>query len=208
MGTKGKKPVDENGNFCPQENHLRALVVFQAHEYMGKLHELMTEAGLSKQTYHYWFRDVPGFPEWWRAQADDWFAKQIIRVQAALLQAAVIPTKRSERRIDTKAAELLLQRFDLGFAPRSKQTVETDVRVSLDAEKTLEAIDSIIKGTPKPMDVTAQNQLPTPEETTQADFPSIPSTQTDEDCAEATISGEVEQCTASQQEDISDGTGQ
>jgi len=130
--------------FRPTENQLRALCAFQEREYKGPIHAAMEKIGMSRRMWYYWFDD-PAFETWWVAEAERFFGRQLPKIQAALLDAATHPKDRNDKRIDTRAAEILLQRFDKGFAPRSHQIIDADCKIGVDSQKTLELIDGIIR---------------------------------------------------------------
>ena len=78
--------------------------------------DLCTQAEIPRQTWYDQFGN-PTFVAWWTEQYERWFALQLPRVGASMF--AMATGKRDKG--NTQAAKLLYERFDRGYAPRSRQ---------------------------------------------------------------------------------------
>lgn len=85
---------------------------------MCTVEEAMQTAGLTRDAYYKWFeRDESGdFARWWQHEAEKWAGRQLPRVYGAVVDAAV-RDKPVGSAVDRRTA---LERFDKGFAPKSR----------------------------------------------------------------------------------------
>jgi len=117
--------VETSTEFVPSDNQLAVLKVWRRHDYCCTVSQAMSEAGLDRTIWYDWFAK-PEFAAWWQEQADSWAAQQLPRVQANLIRMATEPARTGVRYGDAAAARTVLERYDAGFAPRSR----TDQHVS------------------------------------------------------------------------------
>ena len=131
--------------FKPSENQLAVLSAMQAEDYGCTVDAACERVGLCREVYYRWFDRNSGFGEWWRQEAEAHFGRKLPRVYAAAL--------RSAGGQDVKGAfdrKLLLERFDAGYAPKSRQEhtgklTWADAIRELDAEQTPD-LDSFARG--------------------------------------------------------------
>ena len=122
-------------NWAPTPTQRRVLECAQAADYEESVVNLCKSAGIARQTW-YDYHDNPRFVEWWRVQFERHFGMQMPRVSAALLGRALGQREKGS----DQAAKLLYERFDKGYAPRSRQDIAADVAVrktyiNVDTEK-------------------------------------------------------------------------
>ncbi len=89
---------------------------------MSAVVKLCPAAGIGTSTYYRWF-DCPEFRVWWKGEFDKWAAHQLPRILAAAIASAVGRDSAGSP-ADRK---LLLERYDKGYQPTSKQKIEGHV---------------------------------------------------------------------------------
>lgn len=130
--------------FEPSENQRRVLAAFQGKGYLCTVEDGCKLGGVTRQPWYEWF-DNPGFAAWWQMKAETWFARQLPRVQAALVSAATSAQDHKAAKYNPKAIELFLQRFDKGFIPASKQISEVQVDVTSLDNRTAELLAAYLE---------------------------------------------------------------
>ena len=55
------------------------------------------------------------------AEAEKFFGLHLPHIHGALFHAAITPLSRKDKKIDVNAAKLVLERYDRGFVPRTRQ---------------------------------------------------------------------------------------
>lgn len=111
----GEIMSDNPTQFIPTQSMLDVLKVFQEAGYNVTVKEACRLAGRDRSTYYDWFDRFDGFTDWWQASAEHWFARNLPRVHAAVMEQATTGGEGNPT-----AAKLFIERFDRGFAPRSK----------------------------------------------------------------------------------------
>ena len=107
-------------DFTPSEKQRSLLMAAQDASYGGCVRAWCRAAEIHHGSYYRWIED-PNFCKWWRAEAEKFFCLRLPRIHAALFDAATRPRTRKEAQIDVAAAKLVLERYDKGFVPRSRQ---------------------------------------------------------------------------------------
>jgi len=129
--------------FTPSEQQRSLLKVFQDAGYRITIAEACDGvAGLEgdhRRQYYRWM-DKPEFAAWWQAEAERFFTLKLPSVHANLHRMATTPVEKG-RLGDAKAAELLLQRFDKGFVPRSQKDINAVHDVSISPHSIDEALE-------------------------------------------------------------------
>jgi hypothetical protein len=108
--------TENAANWEPSENQKRVLAAAQDDGYEQTIEKMCDVAGINRRTYYRWFDDQ-GFLDWWQYEADKYFIRQLPRVQRAAVKASLekgAPGSVADRK-------LVLERFDKGFAPRTRQ---------------------------------------------------------------------------------------
>lgn len=130
------RTLTQSENNCaeyePSETQQSTLEAFQATNYLCTVVEGCEAAGLTARSFYLWFHEMPGFSEWWSAQADLFFSRKLPKVQGALFNAATGLFDKDTGKHNSKAQELFLQRYDRGFVPRSRKEIEHSGKVGLD----------------------------------------------------------------------------
>ena len=96
----------------------KALTAAQDSDYEISVTAMCQAAGISRQAWYHYF-DTPAFVRWWTEQFERYFAAQMPRVSAASLGRALGSREKGSH----QDAKLLFERFDRGYAPRSRQEV-------------------------------------------------------------------------------------
>ena len=108
-------------NWQPCENQIAALKLVQESDYELSVTALCKAVGIARMTwYDYW--ETAAFVEWWTHAFEKHFAGRLPQVYAALHQSA----KGARPAVNTQAAKLLMERFDKGYAPRTRSDVQVD----------------------------------------------------------------------------------
>ena len=115
-------------NWQATDNMKLVLKHMQDNGYDSSIVDACGVCKINRKSYYDWF-DNPNFVKWWQEQADRHFELQLPAIQAALARQAKDPKK---ARVDTTAAKLLLERFDKGYAPRSRQDTKLDATLSVE----------------------------------------------------------------------------
>ena len=97
----------------------RALEVAQASDYEISIVDLCGEIDLNRRTWYEYF-DNPTFVKWWNEQVERHFGLKLPGVYRALQRAAEGEDGICNR-VRSSAAKLLLERFDRGYAPKTRQ---------------------------------------------------------------------------------------
>ena len=104
----------------PNEHQQHALSLSQDADYALSVTDLCKEVGVSRQAYSLWF-NTPGFVKWWGEAFERHMMLALPRMYGAVMERAsglVAPKSGSPQ-----DAKLLMERFDKGYAPRSRQEV-------------------------------------------------------------------------------------
>ena len=109
------KPTD----FRPTPKQRRLLAAMQETAYAGTLRTACEKTGVAQSTVDRWFTR-PGFAEWWLAEAQHFFTRELPRVYAVLLDQAFNGGPSGSG----TAAKLFLDRFDPGYGPNARQKPE------------------------------------------------------------------------------------
>ena len=105
----------------PCQNQLGILKLAQEGDYELSVTALCKGVGIARQTwYEYW--ETPAFVKWWTHAFEKHFAGRLPHVYAALDQAA----RGNRPAVSTSAAKLLMERFDEGYAPKTRADVKVD----------------------------------------------------------------------------------
>ena len=120
----------ENKKFKPKENMVKAMEYMQDVDYRCSIKVMCEAVGMAERGYYYWFKN-PEFCRWWIDEADAHFARSIPYVKAAMYASATGEKVQGS----PKDREMLLQRYDEGFMPKSKREISGDAGKVLDALK-------------------------------------------------------------------------
>jgi len=105
----------------PCANQLAALKLIQESDYELSVTALCQGVGIARATwYEYW--DTVPFVKWWNAACEKHFAGRMPQVYAAVTQSAL----GNRPGVNTRAAKLLAERFDEGYAPKTRADVKVD----------------------------------------------------------------------------------
>jgi len=128
---------DSPTKFEPTEKMRDLLNAWREEDYACSISEACRRADVHRSMWYEWIHR-PGFVGWWLAEAQAHFGGRIPEVYSVLFAAAS-----GDRRGDTSAAKLILERFDDMYAPRSRQEqkIEADV-----GESTLDRIMRLADG--------------------------------------------------------------
>ena len=129
--------------FQPSPAQLAALKTWQDKDYDCTVAEGMLGAERARETWYAWM-GLPEFASWWEAEARKHFMRLMPRIYAAMCKAA---TGKGGLDLSRGAADrkTLLERFDKGFVPRSRQDITGDVGLSLDlTAMTEDELDGLI----------------------------------------------------------------
>jgi len=141
--------------YQPSDSQRAAATAFQAVNYNCTIEGGMSGAGLVRQTWYDWM-DSPEFAAWWEAQAHKHFMRLLPRVYGAMHTAAVGEGDKNLRG-GASDRKTILERWDKGFVPRSRQEVDQQGTITLDlttmTEETLETLAHAVR------DVDAQRVL-------------------------------------------------
>ena len=107
-------------DFTPSKKQLSLLMAAQKASYGGGVRAWCRTAEIHHGSYYRWIED-PNFRRWWMAEAEKFFCLRLPRIYGALFDAATRPRKRKDAQIDVAAAKLVLERYDKGFVPRTRQ---------------------------------------------------------------------------------------
>jgi hypothetical protein len=110
--------------FEPSEHQRGVLSAFQDADYGCRVQDACQAAGISKQAYYLWF-DNSDFADWWKNQANRFFALQSGRVQHATLMSAT-----TDAPGDPRAQKLYFERNDHDYCPRQRQEIAAEVEVT------------------------------------------------------------------------------
>ena len=110
--------------WTPTENQEAALKRAEACEWKFKIVNLCADIGVDRSSYYQWFK-TPGFVAWWNEAVERWFALRMPAMYGDILESVRMESSRR----NMSAAKLLMERFDKGYAPRSRQDVKADVAV-------------------------------------------------------------------------------
>ena len=108
----------------PNDNQLAALDYAREHDYLINVSEMCREIGCSRQATYQW-NDCADFVRWWNRKRQEFFGARLDHVHGMVYARA---TGRSAKG-STQDAKLFLERFDGGYAPRSRQDIAADVAV-------------------------------------------------------------------------------
>ena len=111
-------------NWTPSENMENALKMATEWKWSFTVTGLCKEIGISRETYYGWFEN-PMFAKWWEAAWERWFSLRLPQAWVKVNAAVGRPSSET----NMAAAKLLAERFDKGFAPRSRQDIAADVAV-------------------------------------------------------------------------------
>ena len=114
-------------DYKPTAAQNRILSSFREHSYLISVTKACATCKVGRRTYYDWF-DNPAFCQWWLDQAHRHFALQLPRIHGAVLRGATeedAPGNPMDRRT-------FLERFDEGFAPRSRQHHKHEGQMGLD----------------------------------------------------------------------------
>ena len=121
MGAQG---ADKLTQFTPTPNMRLAVRYLKGCDYDSKVSVMCESIGIARRSYYDWW-EKPGFGEWWDAQSVAHFTRRLPAVRAAALAAALEVTGRGDKKHDVAAIKLVMERFDEGYAPRSRQDQTT-----------------------------------------------------------------------------------
>ena len=108
-------------NWKPTENMLAVLKLAQDSDYEMSVTAICKAAGIARMSwYDYW--ETPTFVKWWTHAFEKHFAGRLPHVYAALDQSA----RGNRPAVNTQAAKLLMERFDEGYAPKTRADVKVD----------------------------------------------------------------------------------
>lgn len=122
--------------FEPNDNQQHFLRVCQDNAYSKGIAACCRDAEIHRDTYYKWTLDL-GFVAWWREQADRWFARQLPKVQGAILRSAAgqnLPGSRDRK--------LFLERYDKQYTPRHRQELQVSGKLDL-STMTQEELDAM-----------------------------------------------------------------
>ena len=111
-------------NWTPSENMKAALEWATDKEWFFEVTTLCEAIGISREAYYDWFRNAR-FVAWWGSEWERYFALRMPKVWRKVDAALGRPGSET----NMAAAKLLAERFDKGFAPRSRQDIAADVAV-------------------------------------------------------------------------------
>ena len=105
--------------YQPTVRQRRLLAALQETAYAGDMREACQKAGVTAGAFDRWF-SRPDFADWWLAEAERFFARELPRVYAVLLDQAF---KGGPSGSGT-AAKLFLDRFDRNFGQSARRNGE------------------------------------------------------------------------------------
>ena len=110
----------------------------QAADYGLTVSEACGEAGIDRTCYYRWHQ-IEGFRRWWNDQTERYFSRMLPRVLSAIYKGA-IEDGAGGNHADRK---LFLERFDAGYAPKSRQEVAGHLDHAHRAENVLASLRDI-----------------------------------------------------------------
>jgi len=116
----------------PTKNMRAALTYAQEHGYAYCKIKLCAEIGIDRSTYYGWFHNAD-FDRWWR---NKWVGYFELRLSAIYGTALARAEGISGAKGSTRDAKLLIERFDKGYAPKTRQerTGETTLKTYINVD--------------------------------------------------------------------------
>jgi hypothetical protein len=142
--------------WSPTEKQRAALAYAQEHGYDHTVSALCQAIDVARQTYYGWW-DTAEFAEWWLEQAERWFKLRLPAVYEAMHRRAAGGWDGKGKPPNMAAARLLLERFDKGFAPRSRQELSGPDGQPMVYHTTYEVYSADSDAEPAPGDPGADN---------------------------------------------------
>ena len=97
-------------DWTPDERHTAALTYARERGYRYSVTDLCAEIGIGRRTYYDWFAN-PAFDAWWQRGWQEWFTRELPGVYGDLRAGEA----------NAHSAKLLIERFDRGYKPQSRQ---------------------------------------------------------------------------------------
>jgi hypothetical protein len=116
--------------FKPTANQLKVLTAFADNGYDISIQDACREAGVHRSRMYRWLDD-PGFREYWQEHREKAGLLALKDVDRACMNSATGENKDA----NTSAIKLMYERFDKGYAPRSKQEVTGKHSITLSNDK-------------------------------------------------------------------------
>ena len=110
-------------DYEPTERQKKVVNFFRDNDYTNCVAEACKVCKVSRQTYYNWHRDER-FSRWWQSELLHHFGLRLGAVLGSVFREATVPRGPGDRRYNVSAARVLLDRFDEGFQPKSRQRID------------------------------------------------------------------------------------